>query len=254
MIDVLLTAFLLSIVLLGIHSFFGLEIIKRGIIFTDLAIGQMAAVGAAVSILFFDGEFLDAISLIFALVAGAVIAFAARRTDSHEGFIGLLYAFGFSAVFILLSKSSHGMEAFQNLLASDILFTPSPEVLRTAVIYAVLGAILILLYRRAKGFFRETLFFVTFAITVTVAVRLAGVLVVFALLVAPALISLRIRKGIALINAWIIGTLVNVAALIASYNLDFPTGYTLVFFHAALALAVTLAFPGRVKAGGETPA
>jgi zinc/manganese transport system permease protein len=248
MTDILLPAFLLSIVLLGIHSFFGLEIIKRGIIFTDLAIGQMAAVGAAVSILFFDGEFLDATSLGFALVAGAVIAFAARRTSSHEGFIGLLNAFGFSAVFILLSKSSHGMETFQNLMASDILFTPASEVLKTAVIYAVLGAVLLVFYRRAKGFVRETLFFVTFAITVTVAVRLAGVLVVFALLVAPALIALRIARGIPIINAWIIGTVVNLAALVASYNLDFPTGYTLVCLHAALALAVTLVFPLRARA------
>ena len=64
--DILFSAFLFSIVLLGIHSFFGLEIIKRGIIFTDLAIGQMAAVGGAVSILFLDGEYLDPISLALA--------------------------------------------------------------------------------------------------------------------------------------------------------------------------------------------
>ena len=245
MTDILFSAFLLSIVLLGIHSFFGLEIIKRGIIFTDLAIGQMAAVGGAVSILFLDGEYLDPISLGFALVAGATIAFAARRTDTHEAFIGLLYAFGLSAVFLILSKSYHGMETFQRLMASDILFTPLSEILRTAVIYAVLGAILLLFYNRATGLVKEALFFVTFAITVTVAVRLAGVLVVFALLVAPALIALRIKKGIPIINAWIIGTVVNVAAIVVSYNFDFPTGYTLVLLHATLALVVSLVVPAR---------
>src|SRR4030042_2299429 len=239
MTDILFSAFLLSIVLLGIHSFFGLEIIKRGIIFTDLAIGQMAAVGGAVSILFLDGDYLDPVSLAFALVGGAAIAFAARRTDTHEAFIGLLYAFGLSAVFILLSKSPHGMETFQKLMASDILFTPLSELLRTAGVYAVLGAILLLFYNRANGLAKEALFFVTFAITVTVAVRLAGVLVVFALLVAPALIALRIRKGIPIINAWIIGTVVNIAAIVVSYNFDFPTGYTLVFLHAIVALTVS---------------
>jgi zinc/manganese transport system permease protein len=245
MTDILLSAFLLSVVLLGIHSFFGLEIIKRGIIFTDLAIGQMAAVGAAVSLLFFNGEYLDPISLAFALLGGALIAVAARRTDSHEAFIGLLYAFGLSAVFILLSKSSHGMETFQKLMASDILFTPLAEIAKTAVVYAVLGLVLLLFYRRARGFARESLFFVTFAITVTLAVRLAGVLVVFALLVAPAILALRLRKGVPLVNAWIIGTIVNLIAIVVSYNFDFPTGYTLVCLHAFLALTGSLVLPAR---------
>jgi zinc/manganese transport system permease protein len=240
MTDVLLSAFLLSVVLLGIHSFFGLEIIKRGIIFTDLAIGQMAAMGAAISILFLDGEYLDLVALTFALIGGGAIAFASSRATSHEAFIGLLYAFGLSAVFIILSKSYHGMETFQKLMASDILFTPLSAIGVTAVIYAVLGAVLLVFYRRARGLAKEAIFFVTFAVTVTIAVRLAGVLIVFALLVSPALIALKIRRGRALINAWIIGTVVNLVAIIISYNFDLPTGYTLVALHALLALVVSL--------------
>jgi zinc/manganese transport system permease protein len=250
MTDILFSAFLLSVVLLGIHSFFGLEIIRRGIIFTDLAVGQMAALGGAISILFLEGEYLDPISLAFALLGGAVIAFAARRTDKHEAFIGLLYAFGFSAVFIVLSKSSHGMEAFQKLMASDILFTPLEEIAKAAAIYVVLGALLLIFYKKSKATAREVLFFVTFAITVTVAVRLAGVLVVFALLVAPSLLALRIKKGIPIVNAWIIGTVVNVVAIVISYNFDFPTGYTLVLLHAFLALAVSLVVPDQTEKAG----
>jgi zinc/manganese transport system permease protein len=243
--DILVTAFLLSLVLLGMLSFFGIEIIRRGIIFTDLAIGQMAAMGAAVSILFLDGEYLDLISLAFALAGGAIVAVAAQRTDTHEAFIGLLYAFGFSGVFILLSKSYHGMEMFQKLMASDILFTPMSDLLRAAVAYAVLGGVLLIFYGRARGLAKEALFFVVFAITVTIAVRLAGVLVVFALLVAPALTALKIRRGIPIVNAWIIGTGVNLLSILLSYNLDFPTGYTLVFTHAVLALFVALLLPAR---------
>ncbi len=246
MTDILLSAFLLSVVLLGIHSFFGIEVIKRGIIFTDLAIGQMAAVGAAVSLLFLDGEYLDLTSLAFALAGGGLIAIAAKRTDTHEAFIGLLYAFGLSFVFILLSKSSHGMETFQKLMASDILFTPLSEIGVAAGIYAVLGVILLLFYRKANGLVKEALFFITFAITVTIAVRLAGVLIVFALLVAPALIALKIKWGIPIINAWIIGIVINLVSILASYNFDFPTGYTLVFFHALSALVITL-IVGRGK-------
>jgi zinc/manganese transport system permease protein len=104
MTDILFTAFLLSVVLLGIHSFFGIEIIKRGIIFTDLAIGQMAALGAAVCILFLHGKWIYPISLSFALLGGFIIALASRKIKNLEAFIGLLYAFGLSGVFIFLSK------------------------------------------------------------------------------------------------------------------------------------------------------
>ena len=133
MTDILLSSFFLSVVLLGIHSFFGLEIIKRGIIFTDLAIGQMAALGAALSILLFEGHYLYPISLAFALIGGIAISFSAKRTVSHEAFIGLLYAFGISSVFIVLSKSSHGIEMFDRLMASDILFTPLSDIIETAI-------------------------------------------------------------------------------------------------------------------------
>jgi zinc/manganese transport system permease protein len=243
MTDILLSAFLLSVVLLGIHSYFGLEIIKRGIIFTDLAIGQMSALGAALSILFFDGLFIYPLSLTFALLAGLAIAIASKRTVSHEAFIGLLYAFGISGVFIILSKSSHGVEMFDRLMASDILFTPLSDIIETAIIYACLGAILLFLYPRMKGIWKDLLFFISFAATVTSSVRLAGVLIVFALLVAPAYISMRINKGKLLLTAWIIGTGVNLVSILVSYNLDLPTGYTLVFFHALLALSVSILFP-----------
>jgi zinc/manganese transport system permease protein len=111
--DVLFLPLVLSFVLLGIHSYFGIEIIKRGIIFTDLAVGQMSAFGAALSIFLLSGQFLYPISLAFSLVTGLLIAFASKRNLHLEAFIALLYALGVSAVFILLSKSPHGTEEFQ---------------------------------------------------------------------------------------------------------------------------------------------
>jgi zinc/manganese transport system permease protein len=251
MADILLSTFVLSIVLLGIQSFFGLEIIKRGIIFTDLAIGQMSALGAALSILFFDGLFIYPLSLAFALLAGLAVAIASKRTVSHEAFIGLLYAFGISGVFIILSKSAHGTEMFDKLMASDILFTPWSDIIQTAIIYALLGLILIFVYPRLKGFWKDTLFFISFSATVTSSVRLAGVLIVFALLVAPAYVAIRINKGKLLLTAWIIGTCVNLVSILVSYNLDLPTGYTLVFFHAMLALVVSILFPVKIKNNNE---
>ncbi len=252
MADILLSALILSVVLLGIHSYFGLEIIKRGIIFTDLAIGQMSALGAALSILFLDGNYLYPVSLFFALVAGLVIAVASKRTSSHEAFIGLLYAFGISGVFIVLSKSAHGTEMFDKLMASDILFTPWSDIVETGIVYTLLGLILVFVYPRLKGFWKDALFFVSFAATVTSSVRLAGVLIVFSLLVAPAFIAIRLNKGKILLVAWIVGTAVNILSIFVSYNLDLPTGYTLVFFHALLALIVAFAFPVKKKSEPET--
>jgi zinc/manganese transport system permease protein len=240
MIDVLLSAFLLSIVLVGIHSYFGLEIIKRGIIFTDLAIGQMSAVGAAISLLFFDGAYIYPISLLFALVGGYFIAFATKRTVDVEAFIGLLYAFGVAAVFIILSKTDHGMEVFQRLLAADILFTPMEKIIKVAIIYSLLGGVIVFFHYKTTGFLRDLLFFVTFAVTVTSSVEMAGVMVVFALLISPALISLCIGRGILLVNAWIIGTVINLIAILLSYNFDLPTGYAIVFCNALTAAVVNL--------------
>ncbi len=245
MIDILFSAFLLSVILLGIHSFFGLEIIKRGIIFTDLAIGQMSAVGAAISILVFHGEYIYPISLGFALLAGLVISIASRKTDRLEAFIGLLYALSISSVYILLSYSTHGKEIFNKLMATDILYTPMRDILVTGGIYAIIGIALFFLYRRLSGFKKDLFFYLAFAATVTSSVKLAGVLIVFALLVAPALISLRIGKGNLLINSWIIGTVVNLLAIFIFHAFDLPAGYTIVFCQAFCAILIILILPKK---------
>lgn len=236
MTDILLPAFFVSLVLLGIHSYFGLEIIRRGIIFTDLAIGQMAALGAGVSVYFLHGEWIYPVSLLFALAGGLLIALASKTVEHLEAFIGLLYAAGISGVFVLLSKSAHGMELFQNMMASDILFTPVEEILHVGVMYALLGLLILFFTKKTKGFVRDILFFVTFSVTVTSSVRLAGVLVVFALLVAPALVSMTIGRGSLLVNAWIFGTMINIVSIVISYRFDFPTGYMIVLVNAVAAI------------------
>ncbi len=245
MMDILGTAFLLSVELLGIHSYFGIEIIRRGIIFTDLAVGQMAALGAALSLIFLDGNYMYVISLFFALFGGFLNSIAVRKVKHVEAFIGLMYAFGVSGVFILLSKSAHGTEEFQKLLAADILFTPMSEIIKTAVLYSGLGIFIYILNNRVQGILKDILFFTTFAITITSSVRLAGVFVVFALLIAPAFVALRSGTKGVVIRSWIIGIVINIIALGVSYRHDFPTGYTIVFFHALAAMLSTLFIKDR---------
>lgn len=233
MTELLLPAFLVSLVLVGIHAWFGLEIIKRGILFTDLAIGQLAALGSALSLLLWDGQWMYALSLGFALLGGLVIGLGSRRERNIEPLIGLLYALGVSGVFLLLSRSPHGMEEVQRLMAYDILFTPLPEIAKTTVLYSLIGVFLAWLRRWKTGPLREVAFFVAFAATVTSSVKIGGVLVVFALLVSPALIALYLRRG--LFTAWTVGILLNTLALALSYWGDLPTGYTVVFVQAAAA-------------------
>ena len=256
MIDILLPAFLLSVVLVGIHSYFGLEIIKKGIIFTDLAIGQMSALGAALSLLFLEGQYLYSISLLFALFTGFLIALITKKGKNIEAFIGLIYAFGLSAIFIVLSKSPHGTEEFQNLMASDILFTPTSEIVKTGIIYSLLGIFIYFFNKKTTGFIRDVLFvrffrtthfllFVTFSLTVTSSVKIAGVLVVFALLISPALISMSLFKKNQIIFSWVIGVIINVIAIFISYKFDLPTGYTLVMLHAFLAALIFAVMPNK---------
>jgi zinc/manganese transport system permease protein len=242
MIDVLFGAFLLSVVLLGIHSYYGLHIIERGIIFTDLGIGQMAAFGAAISILAFDGKHMYPVSLAFSLAGALLIALSTKRTRHHEAFIGLLYAFGMSAAVIALSRAPRGAEEMQHLIAADILFVPIQNVWKTAALYAAIGTVLWLTMRRLTGTWRDVVFFVTFSLTVTSSVNLAGVLVVFAILVAPAYImsSTALSFRAKLLGAWGLGTLLNLAAITASYFLDLPTGHTVVALYALSGIVFAL--------------
>jgi zinc/manganese transport system permease protein len=172
--------------------------------------------------------------LAFALGAALLSSLAARREKYLEAFIGLLYAFGVSGVFILLSRSPHGMEEFQNLLASDILFTSLKQIIHTAILYGFLGLFLFFINRKTRGFIKEFSFFATFAFVVTSSVQVAGVFVVFALLIGPAFTALKLCKGRGnpLFLAWVIGVVVNIIAITVSYRFDLPTGYTIVLLHA----------------------
>jgi len=235
MIEILTPAFLLAFVLVGIHSLFGLEVVRRGVIFSDLAVGQWAGLGMALSISFFDNEYKYLLSLIFALSSGLLISFAINRVQNREAFIGLLYAFGSGAVMIALTHSSEGMEAFRNLISSDILFTMPETIYKSTLLYLVVGSLLWKVYPKLKGLYKDLLFFVLFAITVTSSVSLAGVLTVFVFLIAPPFIALSFGKE-SLLFAWSMGWLFAVISILFSYYFDLPTGYTIVTFGSFFAL------------------
>lgn len=241
-ITLLYPAFILVVLLVFIHAIFGLEIIKRGVIFTDLAVGQFAAVGMALSIGLFEGAYQTLFTLTFALIAALLITYATRRLEHIEAFIGMLYAFGASSIMIILANSPQGAELFQKLSAVDILFTMPEDILIPLILYSMIALFMFLVYPKMTGILRELSFFLLLSLTVTSSVQLAGVLVVFVLLVAPALIALSQKRISALILAWGWGIAVSFVALFLSYYFDLPTGYSIVFFHSFSVLAYLLIF------------
>jgi len=240
LITLLYPAFILAILLVFIHTIFGLEIIKRGVIFTDLAIGQFAAIGVAMSLLFFDGRYSFLLTLLFALIGAGVITLASYRVKHIEAFIGMLYAFGASSIIVLLSNTTQGTELFNKLQATDILFTTASDLWEPFILYTFVATIFFLLYHKLSGVAKELLFFSLLALTVTSSVQLAGVLVVFVLLIVPAYLSLMQNRFSNLIFSWVIGSIIIIIALIVSYQLDLPTGYTIVFIASLIGLLSAL--------------
>jgi len=253
MMELLAPVLFLVIILVAVHSWFGLRIIQRGIIFTDLAIGQIAAVGSAISVSFFHAEYLYLFTLLFALSGALLITFAVNRLQYIEAFIGLLYVLGASSVMLVLAQNPEGNEHFNALLAADILFTSTDAIINSALIYGAIAIVLFGLLPKLKGALHELLFFGLLAVTVTSSVQLAGVLVVFVLLIAPALIGLMQRRYRAYPVAVAAGTLFGISAIIASYYLDLPTGYAIVFFGALSAVVAVLFFDRRETDASGTP-
>ena len=240
-IELLWPALVLVTLLVFIHVIFGLEIIKRGVIFTDLAIGQMAAVGLAVSIGFLNGEYQLLMTFSFAILGELLITYGTQKLEHIEAFIGMLYALGASSIMLLLASSAQGTELFQKLSAADILFTSPEEIVPSAILYICVAAVMFLVYPKTSGLIRELTFFGMLALVVTSSVPLAGVLVVFVLLVAPAFIALSQTRFNPLYLAWGLGLLFSVMALIASYHFDLPTGYSIIFFQG-LAVIISAFF------------
>ena len=249
LIELLWPAFVLAILLVYIHAIFGIEIIKRGVIFTDLAIGQIAAIGLALSVAFLDGAYKTPLTLLFAIAAAIIIAFATKRVKNVEAFIGLLYALGISSIMMILAKSAEGMELFSKLSAADILFTSKEELIKSAALYIPISLVMFVLYPRLKGMAKELLFFVMLALTVTSSVQSAGVLVVFALLIAPAYAAIVQTRFKQLLFSWIFGSVGVLAALYLSCTFDLPTGYMIIF--VTVLASILLVSIQNIKASSE---
>ncbi len=242
--------FLMCLVLTGIHAYLGFHVIAREVVFVDIALAQIAALGATAA--FLVGFALESwVSYAFALGAtliGALVLSLTRsreRRVSQEAVIGVVYAVSAAAAVLLVDRAPHGVEHLRAMLVGNILAVQGADVLKVGALYAAVGAVhwlcrrpFFLISTDPDSAFREgwrvrwwdLLFYASFGLVVTSSVRIAGVLLVFSYLIIPALAGNTLGGGIAtrLLVGWGFGTLVSVVGMVASAALDLPTGATVV--------------------------
>ena len=244
-------SFAVAVCLVGIHTYFGIMVLGRKVIFVDLALAQIAALGATVA--FMLGHPAQSIatygySLTFTLLAAVLLAFtrAWGTRVPQEALIGVIYVVAAAAAILLIDRAPQGAEHLKQILTGNILTSGFSEIAVIVPVYAAVGLLHWLLRRHMAGtgsLAWEFVFYATFGIVVTSSVAIAGVLLVFSFLIIPAAIGVMFAASLSrqLAIGWIVGTLVSAAGLAASFALDLPTGAAMVCtFGATLALAGVL--------------
>jgi len=253
------TALFAILVLAGIHAYLGFHVVRRGVIFVDLALAQMAALGYAVAVALNIHEnhaASHALPLAMTLVGAASFAWlrGQERRVPLEAFIGIVFATAQAAVFLVLEKTPSGPEHLKETLVGALYTVDPKHVLETAGLYAVIGVVHFALRRpffeitndpeaaRVRGrrlFLWDFLFYALFGVVVTSSVQIAGVLLVFGLLVIPAVAGLMAsadtRKALA--AGWTFAIVASVAGLLASVHLDMPAAPSIL---VALSLSLTI--------------
>jgi len=260
----------------GLLVYLGLHIVRREVIFVDLALAQVATLGTCVSMLR-GHEPQDwqsyAWSFVFTLVGAAI--FAATRHKNHhrvpqEALIGITYVVAAAVGILLLSKTAEGNEELRRTLIGDVLLVSWKDVLRTFGIYVVIGIVHFIFRRKflAISFDHEAagnsgmrvkwwdfLFYALFGLVVTSFVQIGGVLLVFSYLIIPAVCAnyLAMRVPMLLLIGWLTATLSSVIGLYIAYERDYPTGAAIVcVLGAALILAAIMAkFKNKTDAKPE---
>jgi zinc/manganese transport system permease protein len=249
-IQVMTLPLLACLILTGIHAYLGFHVIERQVIFVDLALAQMAALGAALALfLGFPVEGVQSyfLSLGLTVLGAAVFSFFRLQTYRipQEAFIGIAYALSAALLVLVLSRTGEGDEHIRQSLVGNILLVNHQDVIKMFVVYSFIGLVHYLFRKQfillsndrqdaqkkglnVRGW--DFLFYASFGIVVTSSVQIAGVLMVFAFLIIPPVSAMLFAKSLKsrLILGWLIGLLASSLGLIFSYYGDFPTGASIV--------------------------
>jgi zinc/manganese transport system permease protein len=247
---ILWAPFLMCLVLTGIHAYLGVHVLAREVVFVDIAMAQIAALGATGAFLVgYDTETWQsyAYALAATLVGACVLALtrSRRKHVSQEAVIGVVYAVSSAAAVLVSDRSARGAEQVRGMLVGNLLAVGPYEVGKVALLYSLVG-VLHWLCRRpfflistdpdaayASGLrvrLWDFVFYASFGVVVASSVRVAGVLLVFSYLIVPALAGVTLGGSVTtrLLIGWAFGTLVSVVGMAASAALDVPTGATVV--------------------------
>ncbi len=264
---ILWAPFLMCLVLTGIHAYLGVHVLAREVVFVDIAMAQIAALGATAAFLLgHETETWQsyAYALSATLVGAVVLALtrSRRRHVSQEAVIGVVYAVSSAAAVLVSDRAAHGAEQVRGMLVGNLLAVSPAEVGKVAVLYALVGAVhwacrrpFFLISTDPDGAYAaglrvrlwDFLFYASFGVVVASSVRIAGVLLVFSYLIVPALagVTLGGSVGTRLLIGWAFGALVSVIGMVASAALDLPTGATVVCVFGVTLLAFGLASRAR---------
>src|SRR5467141_4220542 len=245
--------FVASLILTGIHAYLGVHVVERGVIFVDLSLAQIAALGATIALLMpVSGGDPHApvvywISLAFTFLGALVFSTirVRRARIPQEAIIGICYAVASAASILAMSKATAESEHLKDMLVGNILAVSWSEVLKTAVLYGVIGAFHYVFRHKflaisidpkraeAEGIsikFWDFLFYASFGFVVTSSVAIAGVLLVFCYLIVPSVAAMLYAEHIGrrLAIGWTMGTVVSALGVYLSLKLDLPTGATIV--------------------------
>src|SRR6202171_2290927 len=246
----LVLPFLASLILTGIHAYLGVHVVERGVIFVDLALAQIAALGATMAILIgMDPHGVGTywMSLGFTFI-GALIFTLVRSRQKRiplEAFIGITYAVASAAAILTMSKATGETEHLKDMLVGNILAVSWAEAGKTAVLYGIIGTFHYIFRKKFLQIsmhhndaeklnfnvkFWDFLFYASFGFVVTSSVAIAGVLLVFCYLIVPSVGAMLFadRIGPRLAIGWTMGTLVSALGVILSVKIDTPTGATIV--------------------------
>jgi zinc/manganese transport system permease protein len=267
----------MCLVLTGIHGYLGIHVLSRKVIFVDLGLAQIAALGSVVAALlgYEPGQpggatMIYLFSLGFTFVGAAVFALTRMRHEKvpQEAFIGIVYATASALALLLLARAPGESEHIKEMLVGNVLLVTWPTIIKTAAIYSCIGAFHYVFRARffeismdpegaeARGRrvrFWDFLFYASFGLVITSSVAVAGVLLVFTFLVVPASISFMFseRIGVRISWAWSVGTACSAAGMLVSYFGDLPTGPSVVVCFAGLLLLASLVYYVR---GAAVPA
>ena len=269
--------FAASLILTGIHAYLGVHVVERGVIFVDLSLAQIAALGATIAILLpiSNGDphapVVYWISLAFTFLGALVFSTlrAKRARIPQEAIIGICYAVASGAAILAMSKATSESEHLKDMLVGNILAVSWPEVGKTAVLYGAIGLFHYIFRKRFLAIslahhdeydhsvstkFWDFLFYASFGFVVTSSVSIAGVLLVFCYLIVPSVAAMLYAESIGkrLAIGWSMGTLVSALGVYLSLRVDLPTGATIVCtFGLVLAImaAVRPLFPSAERVG-----